>query len=227
MQEILVVPIGAGSVAEAEQLNLAIHRAVGKRLSNILSYPLGKGDEGGWAPGITDEEALLVVSEEVGRVQDDRGKKIRVGLDVAAGSLYDEKKGGYYYRSTGRTLSREQQIAFIGEIRDKFNLMYIEDPLDRGRLRGICKAPLLAQEHAHSRGRPLHDRSRAAEARHREQEHQRGHSQGEPDRHAFGEAARFSKARPRRTDRSSRHPTGLATTKADTWRTSVSGSAAA
>jgi enolase len=139
MQEILVVPIGAGSVAEAEQLNLAIHKAVGKRLSNILSYPLGKGDEGGWAPGITDEEALLVVSEEVGRVQDDRGKKIRVGLDVAAGSLYDEKKGGYYYRSTGRTLSREQQIAFIGEIRDKFNLMYIEDPLTEDDFEGYAK----------------------------------------------------------------------------------------
>jgi enolase len=139
MQEILVTPIGAGSVAEAEQLNLAVHRAVGKRLSKILNYPLGKGDEGGWAPGITDEEALLVVSEEVARIQDERGKKIRVGLDVAADSLYDEESGSYHYRSTGRTLSREQQISFIGEIRDKFNLLYIEDPLHEDDFEGYAK----------------------------------------------------------------------------------------
>jgi enolase len=139
MQEILVTPIGAGSVAEAEQLNFAVHRAVGKRLSRGLTYPLGKGDEGGWAPGITDEEALLVVSEEVSRVQDEKGRKIRVGLDVAADSLYDEKKGGYFYRSTGKTLSREGQIAFIGEIRDRFNLLFIEDPLYEDDFEGFAK----------------------------------------------------------------------------------------
>ena len=118
MQEILVTAVGAGSVAEAEQLNFAVHRSVGRRLAKSLSYPLGRGDEGGWAPGITDEEALLVVSEEAARVQDEKGRKIRVGLDVAADSLYDEKKGGYYYRSTGKTRSREDQISFIGEICD-------------------------------------------------------------------------------------------------------------
>ncbi|MDA4135619.1 MAG: hypothetical protein OK449_01295 [Thaumarchaeota archaeon] len=129
MQEILVVPVGAGTVAEAVQLNLAVHRTVGKRLSKMLSYPLGKGDEGGWAPGITDEEALQVVSESVAQVQDEKGKKMRFGIDVAADSLYDEKKGGYYYRSTKKTLSREEQISFIAELRDRFGLLYIEDPL--------------------------------------------------------------------------------------------------
>ena len=60
-------PMGAeSSAAEAVQLNLAVHRTVGKRLSKTSHYPLGKGDEGGWAPGITDEEALQVVSESVG-----------------------------------------------------------------------------------------------------------------------------------------------------------------
>jgi enolase len=129
MQEMLVVPIGAGTAAEAVQLNLAVHRNVGKRLSKMLPYPLGKGDEGGWAPGITDEQALQAVSESVAQVMDEKGKKIRFGIDVAADSLYDEKKGGYYYRSTKKTLSREQQISFISELKDRYNLLYIEDPL--------------------------------------------------------------------------------------------------
>ena len=139
MQEILVTALGAGSVAQAEQLNFAVHRAVGKRLSKILSYPLGKGDEGGWAPGITDEEALLVVSEEAARVQDENGVKIRIGLDVAADSLYDEKKKSYHFRSTGKTRTRDEQISFIGEIRDKFNLLYIEDPLYEDDFEGYAQ----------------------------------------------------------------------------------------
>ncbi|MDA4134246.1 MAG: hypothetical protein OK441_01580 [Thaumarchaeota archaeon] len=138
MQEILVTAVGAGSVAEAEQLNFAVHKAVGRRLAKSLSYPLGRGDEGGWAPGITDEEALQVVSEEAARVQDEKGRKIRVGLDVAADSLYDEKKGGYYYRSTGKTRSREEQMSFIGEICDRFNLFYIEDPMQEDDFDGYA-----------------------------------------------------------------------------------------
>jgi len=129
IQEILVVPVGAGTVAEAVQLNMAVHKTVGRKLSKTLSYPLGKGDEGGWAPGITDEQALQVVSESVAEVQDEKAKKIRFGIDVAADSLYDKKKGGYYYRSTKRTLSREEQVSFVAELRDRFGLIYIEDPL--------------------------------------------------------------------------------------------------
>jgi len=139
MQEILVTAIGAGSVAEAEQLNFAVHKAVGKRLAKSLTYPLGRGDEGGWSPGITDEEALSVVSEEAARVQDERGRRIRVGLDVAADSLYDEKKGGYFYRSTGKTLSRDAQMSFMGEISDRFKLFYIEDPLYEDDFEGYAK----------------------------------------------------------------------------------------
>ena len=142
MQEILVTAVGAGSVAEAEQLNFAVHRAVGKRLSKTLSYPLGKGDEGGWAPGITDEEALQVVSEEAVRGPGREGQEDPHRLDVAADSLYDEKKGGYYYRSTKKTLSRDEQISFIGELTGPVRPLLHRGPALRGRLRGIRRAPL-------------------------------------------------------------------------------------
>ena len=129
LQEIMVAPVGAETVKEAVELNLEVHRRVGKKLSKALSYPLGRGDEGGWAPGITDEQAIQVVWETTAEVQDERGRKIRIGVDVAADSLYDAKKGGYYYRSTKKTLAREAQIAYIAELRDRFGLFFIEDPL--------------------------------------------------------------------------------------------------
>jgi len=128
-QEILVVPLGAREVRQAIELNFKVHRGVGRKLSKMLDYPVGKGDEGGWSPGISDVEALTVVSEVIRGVQDETGVAIRTGVDVAADSLYLPKERGYYYRTTKKTLSREDQMAFISEIRDRFDLLYIEDPL--------------------------------------------------------------------------------------------------
>ncbi len=90
---------------------------------------MGKGDVGGWSPGLTDVEALGVVEEVVAAVQDESGRRIRFGVDVAADSLYDPKKGGYYYRTTKKTLSREEQMVFISELCDRYDLLYVEDPL--------------------------------------------------------------------------------------------------
>ena len=128
-QELLVAPLGARNVREAIELNFKVHSGVGKKLSKMLSYPVGKGDEGGWSPGLTDIEALGVVSEVVEKVRDETGLRIRMGVDVAADSLHDSKKGGYYYRTTKKTLTREEQMAFISELCDKYDLLYIEDPL--------------------------------------------------------------------------------------------------
>lgn len=138
MQEILVAPVGAGSIAEAAQLNFAVHKRVGKNLAKGLAYPLGRGDEGGWAPGITDEQALQVVSDSVAQIEDETGRKIRFGLDVAAGSLYDTRKEAYYYRSTKKTLTRDDQISFVSELRDKYQLFYIEDPLNEDDFEGYA-----------------------------------------------------------------------------------------
>src|SRR5271155_865633 len=128
-QEILVAPLGARNVREAIELNLKVHKGVGKKLSKTLKYPVGKGDEGGWSPGLTDVEAMGIVEEAVHAVQDESGLRIRFGVDVAADSLYDPKKGGYYYRTTKKTLSREEQMVFISELCDRYQLLYIEDPL--------------------------------------------------------------------------------------------------
>ncbi|HUI01666.1 MAG TPA: enolase C-terminal domain-like protein [Nitrososphaerales archaeon] len=138
-QEILVAPVGARTILEAIQVNFNVHAGVGKKLSKMLDYPVGKGDEGGWSPGLTDVEALGVVESVVGDVKDATGVKIRIGVDVAADSLYDPKKKGYYYRTTKKTLSREEQMVFISELHDRYDLLYIEDPLYEDDFEGYAK----------------------------------------------------------------------------------------
>jgi enolase len=48
-----------------------------------------------------------------------------MGLDVAASQMWDGS--AYKYRKTVR--STEDQIAYIAELVDKYNLVYVEDPL--------------------------------------------------------------------------------------------------
>lgn len=141
-QEILVAPLGARNIREAIELNLRVHSGVGKKLSRTLGYPLGRGDEGGWSPGLTDIEAIGVVSDVIGAVQDETGIRIRLGIDVAADSLYDKKKNGYYYRTTKKTLSREEQMIFIAELCDRYDLLYVEDPLYEDDFEGYAKLHL-------------------------------------------------------------------------------------
>jgi enolase 1/2/3 len=138
-QEILVAPLGARNVREAIELNFKVHKEVGKRLSKVLRYPVGKGDEGGWSPGLTDVVAIGLVSEVIGAVQDETGLKIRMGVDVAADSLHDAKKGGYYYRTTKKTLSREDQMVFVSELCDRYDLLYVEDPLYEDDFEGYAE----------------------------------------------------------------------------------------
>ena len=138
-QEILVAPIGARNIREAIELNLKVHKGVGKKLSKTLKYPVGRGDEGGWSPGLTDIEAMGVVSDVVAAVQDETGLRIRMGVDVAADSLYDRKKGGYYYRTTKKTLSREEQMVFVSELCDRYELLYLEDPLYEDDFEGYAQ----------------------------------------------------------------------------------------
>ncbi len=137
-QEILVAPLGARSVREAVELNFKVHSGVGKKLAKTLKYPVGKGDEGGWSPGLTDIEAMGVVSEVMLAVQDETGLRVRMGVDVAADSLHDPRKGGYYYRTTKKTLSREEQIVFVSELCDRYDLLYVEDPLHEDDFEGYA-----------------------------------------------------------------------------------------
>ncbi|MCP1662247.1 MAG: phosphopyruvate hydratase [Methanocalculus sp. MSAO_Arc1] len=124
IQEFLVVPTGASSTAEAVFTNAAIHKEV-KKLLTSRDIPCGKGDEGAWAPRITDSEALNLISLAIDTVTDETGVTIGIGLDVAASELWNGER--YAYRD--RTRSTEDQIAYIADLVDEFGLVYVEDPL--------------------------------------------------------------------------------------------------
>jgi enolase 1/2/3 len=124
IQEFLVVPGGAADTEEAVFANAAVHRQV-KELLKKHKKSCGKGDEGAWAPQIEDALAFELIAEATGRVADEMNVEVDMGLDIAASQMWNGN--AYKYRKTVR--STEDQVAYIAELVDKYNLVYVEDPL--------------------------------------------------------------------------------------------------
>jgi enolase len=124
IQEFLVVTGEAADVQEAVFANAAVHRTV-KDLLKKQGKACGKGDEGAWAPKIDDALAFEIVSEACGVISDEMNVSVDIGIDVAASQFWD----GEAYRYRDRKRSTEDQIAYIAELVDKYDLVYVEDPL--------------------------------------------------------------------------------------------------
>ncbi len=130
VQEFLIIPVGAKSYEEAVELCIKVHREVGKMISKLdKSFAGGKGDEGAWAANISDEEAFQVLSEACHSTSHEVGRKIVLGADFAASSMWVPEEGSYYLRREGRKRTREEQINYVIEAAERYDLRYIEDPL--------------------------------------------------------------------------------------------------
>ncbi|SFR54871.1 enolase [Halogeometricum rufum] len=136
IQEFLAAPVGAPSVSEAVFANAAVHA----RVSEILDEngtPAAKGDEGAWAPPISDAEAFDVVDQAVSDVSDELGFEIGFGLDMAAAELYDEDEGGYVYGDDVK--STAEQVDYVADMVAEYDLVYVEDPLDEDDYEGFAE----------------------------------------------------------------------------------------
>ncbi len=128
IQEILVAPTGAKTLADALERNFAVHRELGRLLrKKDPAFTNGRGDEGGWAPKADNIQALdMAVSacESLGYVI---GQDVSLGVDFAASTQW--RNGKYAYERGGFENSPGEQIEFVSGIISKYKLAYAEDPL--------------------------------------------------------------------------------------------------
>ncbi len=129
IQEFLVLPIGAPSFMAAAEANVKVHRRLRDLLVQVDPYFTGgKGDEGAWAPNISNEKALEVVSKACIEVSNEVGFECRAGLDVASSSLWDPKKQRYVYKNEGVERDSGEQLEYILDLIERYKLIYVEDP---------------------------------------------------------------------------------------------------
>jgi len=95
-------------------------------------WRIQRNDEGAWQTGLTNEEVLEILAIV--------GKKygVRIGLDVAASSFCD-KRGYYNYENKKLVRDRQEQIDYIRKLVEKYNLIYVEDPLQEDDFAGFTQ----------------------------------------------------------------------------------------
>ena len=116
------------SIREAVETNLAVHKELRKVLEKEdPHFTNGRGDEGGWAPKLTNEKALEVSAQAVERLGFTLGKEVALGVDFASSTQWNEDKGKYLYDRAGFENSTLEQIEFASKIIEKYKLIYAED----------------------------------------------------------------------------------------------------
>jgi enolase len=140
IQEFLVVPVGARNVSDAIFANASVH----KRLKELIqtkdsNFTGGKGDEGGWVPNITNDNALEIQAKACEEVGDELGIEIMPSLDMASSELWDADKQKYIYAQDGVERDTGDQIDFVKDIIDTYKMFYVEDPFDESDFEGFAQ----------------------------------------------------------------------------------------
>jgi enolase len=134
IQEFLVVPVGAKTFFDAQLTNTRVHKAVKQELKKRGIFA-GKGDEGAWAAQISDEDAFEIIETAIVSVEDALNVNVRIGVDVAATELWDGER--YIYKD--KKLKPDEQISYIVELVERYNLLYVEDPLHENDFEGFAE----------------------------------------------------------------------------------------
>jgi enolase len=130
IQEFMILPFGAESVAEAIRMGAETFHHLARILKGE-GLSTAVGDEGGFAPNLkSNEEALEYILNAIEAAGYRPGKDIGIALDAAASEFY--KDGKYIFQSEGRTLSASELIDYYEALIDKYPLYSIEDGLAEG-----------------------------------------------------------------------------------------------
>lgn len=129
-QEFMIRPIGADTFSEAIRMGTEIFHHL-KKILHDKGLSTAVGDEGGFAPNFSGgtEEALACILEAIEKAGYKAGEEITIALDCAASEFY--KDGQYDYKKfegeSGKSRSREEQVAYLSELTEKYPIDSIED----------------------------------------------------------------------------------------------------
>ena len=125
IQEFMVMPIAAGTMADAVRIGAEIFGALKKQLHDA-HHNTNVGDEGGFAPNIgSADEALAFIAKACEAAGHRVGEDVVFALDCAATEFYD---GGLYKMAgEGKTLDAGGMVDYLAALCAKWPIVSIED----------------------------------------------------------------------------------------------------
>jgi enolase len=128
IQDVLVVPLGATSFAEAIEWAWRVRRATAEVLSDQGLASTLVADEGGLGPVLASNRAALeVLSRGIERSGLVPGDEAAIAVDIAANRLHDPATGKYHLASEGRTLEPEAWVAEVATWLEELPVVSLED----------------------------------------------------------------------------------------------------
>lgn len=130
IQEFMIIPVGATSFSHALQIGAEVFHHLKKVLAKN-GFATTVGDEGGYAPALTqgNAQALDLISQAIEQAGYKLGEDIKLALDVASSELFENDK--YQLKTENRELSSEEMINWLAELTQKYPIISIEDGLDQ------------------------------------------------------------------------------------------------
>ena len=130
VQEVLIIPLSAKTFPEAIDLMSKTYHLLKKKLIKDKVFR-GINDEGALAGDLEFSKLMDYLFKTAS------ANGCRIGLDIAASSLWNNKK--YVYKQEGTSRTPKEQIEYVISIAEKYNLFYIEDPLHEEDFEGFAE----------------------------------------------------------------------------------------
>ena len=128
IQEFMVMPLGIETFSEGVRACVEIYHNL-KKVLKEKGLSTSIGDEGGFAPNLkSNEEALEVIIEAIGKAGYKAGEEIYLALDVAATEMYSD--GVYDFKGEGIKRNYKELVEYYAKLVEKYPIISIEDGLD-------------------------------------------------------------------------------------------------
>jgi enolase len=125
IQEFMIQPVGAPTVADAIRWGSEIFAHLKKALS-AAGLNTNVGDEGGFAPALKSaDEALGFITRAVEAAGYRPGQDVTFALDCASTEFF--KNGQYVMEGEGKSLDSAGMVAYLEDLVNRYPIVSIED----------------------------------------------------------------------------------------------------
>jgi enolase len=128
----MIMPVGAKTFRQALQMCAEVFHNL-KSILKSRGLSTAVGDEGGFAPNLSnDEEAFKLIVEAINKAGYKEKTDFCIAVDVAATEMYNEalekgREGEYHFWKTGEFFTAEELVKYYENLVSKYPIISIED----------------------------------------------------------------------------------------------------